>query len=163
MIDMAWYYGEYECGHEGRVNIWGAVKERQRKADWSFSRKCDECRAAEEVENRQTEIQKAMQQASEMKLPHLLGTEKQVEWAIVLRQTFVTELECAFEREKQAATSKDNQKTIDEAYNVYKYTLSKKTDASFWIDNRTKETSQLLWSLREEYITYNYEKKEREQ
>lgn len=34
---MAWYYGTYSCGHEGRVNIIGPTKDRQRKSDWHFS------------------------------------------------------------------------------------------------------------------------------
>lgn len=42
-IDMAWYYGTYSCGHEGRVNIIGPTKDRQWKADRHFGHMCPEC------------------------------------------------------------------------------------------------------------------------
>ena len=40
---MAWYYGTYSCGHEGRVNIIGPTKDRQWKADRHFGHMCPEC------------------------------------------------------------------------------------------------------------------------
>lgn len=33
---MAWYYGTYGCKHDGKINIVGPTKDRQRKADWHF-------------------------------------------------------------------------------------------------------------------------------
>jgi len=40
---MAWYYGTYSCGHEGRTNVTGPIEDRQEKADWHFSGLCLEC------------------------------------------------------------------------------------------------------------------------
>ena len=42
---MAWYYGTYSCGHEGRVNVIGKVSKRQWKVDMHFSSLCKECQA----------------------------------------------------------------------------------------------------------------------
>ena len=40
---MAWFYGTYCCGHEGRTDIVGPTKDRERKADWHFSGLCPKC------------------------------------------------------------------------------------------------------------------------
>lgn len=34
---MAWYYGTFACGHEGRVNIIGPHKDRKWKKERAFS------------------------------------------------------------------------------------------------------------------------------
>ncbi len=33
---MAWFYGTYACGHNGRVNIVGKMSERQKKSGSLF-------------------------------------------------------------------------------------------------------------------------------
>lgn len=40
---MAWYYGTYSCGCEGRTQIYGATKDRQRIADYRFEGLCPDC------------------------------------------------------------------------------------------------------------------------
>lgn len=42
---MAWYYGTYSCGHEGRVNVVGKMSERQWKIDRHFEGICENCKA----------------------------------------------------------------------------------------------------------------------
>lgn len=44
---MAWYYGTFACGHEGRVNIIGPHKDREWKKERAFSNYCYECRQKE--------------------------------------------------------------------------------------------------------------------
>ena len=40
---MAWYNGTFSCGHEGRVNVIGKIKDRQWKIDRAFNDMCPEC------------------------------------------------------------------------------------------------------------------------
>jgi hypothetical protein len=40
---MAWYYGTYSCGHEGRTNIVGPIKNRKWISDKHFDNECPDC------------------------------------------------------------------------------------------------------------------------
>jgi len=51
---MAWYYGTYACGHEGRENIIGPTKNRQWIADRKFEGLCYECYQAKLAADRET-------------------------------------------------------------------------------------------------------------
>ena len=81
---MAWYYGIYSCGHEGRVNIIGKHSERQWKVDRHFEEICEECKA----KNREEANRQATKKASEYEFPDLKGTEKQIAWANTIRIDF---------------------------------------------------------------------------
>ena len=125
---MAWYYGTYRCNHDGRVNIVGPVKDRQRKADWYFSGLCPDCWEAEKQKKKDAEYEHACEAAKEMDLPELEGTEKQVRWAMIIRQKFINEAgkyDC-----------KDNEKKQELIDETVEYYLTTKTKASWWIDNR---------------------------
>ena len=82
---MSWYEGIYSCGHEGRINIIGPTKDRQRKADWYFSNVCPECYKKYLKEERENKNKEAAEKSAEMELPKLIGTEKQVAWANSIR------------------------------------------------------------------------------
>jgi len=127
---MAWYYGTYSCGHEGRTQIYGKEKYRQAIADRHFSGLCPECYHKKVEEDRKKASEEAAQQAKEMELPELQGTEKQVRWAMVIRQKFIDQIE------EYASAWKDDeskQKVIDRTVEYY---MTEKTKASWWIDNR---------------------------
>ena len=40
---MAWYNGTFSCGHEGRVNVIGKIKDREWKTERKFSNMCPDC------------------------------------------------------------------------------------------------------------------------
>ncbi len=82
---MAWYYGVYSCGHEGRVNIIGPGKDREWKKDRAFENLCPECYKKWLEGERQKANIEAAEKSSEMDLPELTGSEKQVAWANTLR------------------------------------------------------------------------------
>lgn len=113
---MAWYYGTYSCGHEGRVNVIGKVSERQRKVDMHFSSLCKECQAKRWEE----ESKKAIEQSKEYEFPELSGTEKQIAWANTIRMEFYN------------------------YYDKYKIDvddiIENETQSKFWIDNRNALT-----------------------
>jgi len=149
---MAWYYGTYSCGHEGRVNIIGPVKDRQWKADREFSKMCPECYKQYLEKQREKEILEAKEKAEEMELPELTGTEKQVAWAITLRDQLINKFNKAmndedymeyvirFNPRNQHITREDMIKIID-------YIIENETDAKFYIDTR-------FWKLDEFVLKY---------
>lgn len=89
---MAWYYGTFSCGHDGRVNITGKVKDRQWKADRKFSDLCENCRMQRFEETKEKENKESEEKSKEMELPGLTGTEKQIAWANTIRVKFIDEL-----------------------------------------------------------------------
>lgn len=109
---MAWYYGTFSCGHEGRVNVIGKMSERQWKVDKYFSGVCEECYKKHKAEQQQ----EMLERAKEYDFPPLIGTEKQVKWAELIRTKFYEWCE---------------EKKLDA-----NMILVNERDSRFWIDNR---------------------------
>jgi len=53
VISMAWYYGTYCCGHEGRTNIVGPTKNREWIKERHFEKLCSECYEKKILEDRE--------------------------------------------------------------------------------------------------------------
>lgn len=109
---MAWYYGTFSCGHEGRVNVIGKESERQWKIDRAFSGLCEECKAKE----REERFKRDMETAKEFEFPALDGTPKQIHWAVSIRSKF-------YDRCESMRIDAD-------------HIIQNETTARFWIDNR---------------------------
>ena len=109
---MAWYYGIYSCGHEGRVNVIGKMSERQWKIDRHFEGICEECKNKEREENNK----KALEISKKYEFPGLNGTEKQIAWANTIRLDFYQLC--------------NNHKVIMDDI------INNELEAKFWIDNR---------------------------
>lgn len=161
---MAWYYGTYSCGHEGRENIIGPGKDREWKKERAFDKICPECYKKWLEEERNKANIEAAEKSSEMELPELIGSDKQVAWANTLRmktiERFEKQLEVFEKREAQAKEYFENiekegkkiDKTLDDVtYIVYggkiltsreelsdtlDYILQTHTEAKYWIENR---------------------------
>jgi hypothetical protein len=103
---MAKFNGTYSCGCEGSVNIIGSSKLRQYKADKHFEGVCTEC-----FIKRQNEFAEKVK--ADNKLVQLEGSEKQVNWAINIRDMYNAHTEI-----------------------VVQYNLFTQTKATFYIDNR---------------------------
>lgn len=148
---MAWYYGKFSCGCESRVQIYGKTSERQRKADWIFENcKCEDCKRKDYEEKKEKEYQKAIENSKE--LPELVGTEKQVKWALTLRNRFIEKYNKGLEDfdDRCFLVKKENKEKIKEVIKkldttdetkiflktFINYFTSNKNKASFWIDNR---------------------------
>jgi hypothetical protein len=91
---MAQYKVNYSCGHAGIVNLFGKCTEREQKIAWYEKQGlCPECYAREKEAAREALRNAAKAQAQELKLPELEGTEKQVNWAIVIRAQMLSRYE----------------------------------------------------------------------
>lgn len=95
---MAWYYGAFSCGHEGRVNITGPTKNRQYLADRKFTGMCEECWKEHLQAERERKNKEAEKKAKEMELLELEGTEKQIAWANTLRQKLIDKFDSILEQ-----------------------------------------------------------------
>lgn len=138
---MSWYYGTFSCGHEGRVNIVGPVKHRQWKADIQFEKMCPDCYEKHLAAERERMNKEAAEKAKEMELPELIGTEKQVAWAITIRQDLIDKFEKIddkyFELAKEEYEELENVK-LEDIKIIKDYILTQKTEARWYIDYRNK-------------------------
>lgn len=158
---MAWYYGTYSCGHEGRVNITGPGKEKEWKKDREFSGLCPECREKKKAEERERKNKESAEKSKEMKLPDLTGSIKQVAWANSLRLDKINRIINFMEQ--ICVKDKDNNFLIrsirgekislteDEVEECLDYMIRSKTEASFWIDKRNVSCGILFTDLAIEY------------
>lgn len=152
---MAKYSVTFSCGHTEIVNLIGKVNDRERKIEW-FEKHglCSECWEAERKRQYEEQAKKAAEEAQELGLPELEGTEKQVAWANTLRQQFIENCEEFIssqerllsrnrfrdnpeEREKLETAIAGMKKAIDTR-------LLSETSARFWIDNRFEDIRHFL-------------------
>lgn len=144
---MAWYYGTYSCGHEGRVNIIGPTKDRQWKVDRHFEKMCPECYEKYLEEEREKANNEAAEKAKEMELPKLIGTEKQIAWANTLRQDFIEKSEKINAEELKRFKMWDEDLKglkLEEIPEIVDYILITKNNASYWIDNRNRTINLIV-------------------
>lgn len=151
---MAWHYGTFACGHDGRVNIIGPMKHRVWKAERAFSRLCPSCYGQYKQDERERKSQEAAEEARKMGLPDLVGTQKQVEWATRIRQGAIEWYEKYIEKKFYLV----EKITEEQAIEGMDYLLEHQTSAAWWIDNR----DEFRWSLGKILLSA-YEKMTKEQ
>ena len=139
---MAWYYGTYSCGHDGRVDIVGPTKDRQRKADWKFSGLCPECYKKHLEEEKERKNREAAEKSVEMEFPELTGTEKQVAWANTIRMKKFDLINSGIERVSKILKEKGLERVpgddigIEEISEAADYFIHEHTDEKWWIEHR---------------------------
>lgn len=156
---MAWYYGTFSCGHEGRVNIIGPAKDREWKKERAFSGLCPECYKKKSDEEREKRNIEAAKKSSEMELPELTGSEKQIAWANTLRLKVFEKYKVYSEKEgKFYIYNKEGKRvwtTKEELSDSLDYAISKYAEAKFWIDSRFN--NEILADFIEEYRKHEEE------
>lgn len=143
---MAWYYGTYSCGHEGRVNIIGPHKDREWKKERAFSHPCYECRRKEREERIQKENEESAKLSKEYDFPELTGSEKQIAWANTIRinlfkkaDELLEELKESKKKEAYFRSTETGQKIFissDEMIDMIDVGFFEHVDAKFWIEHR---------------------------
>lgn len=129
---MAWHEGTYACGHKGRVQIYGPVKNRDWKEKREFAKLCPDCWKKKADE----ENQKAAEAAKEMGLPELKGTEKQVAWANSIRLEIINEKYNELLQYLLDSRNQDLHDKIREGMEQIRNYIIQKTDAEYFIDRR---------------------------
>lgn len=133
---MAWYYGTYSCGHEGRVNIVGPQKDRPWKIEHEFKKLCPDCYQKKLAKERAEKAEMAEKEAKEMELPELSGSEKQIAWANTLRMDFINFVKDKAESEEAKKMKGYSDENRDEVLQALDNFVRANTEAKYWIDNR---------------------------
>jgi hypothetical protein len=150
---MAWYNGTYSCGHEGRTNIIGPVKNREWIRERHFEKMCADCYEIHLQKEREKANKEAAEKAIEMELPALQGTEKQVAWANTLRQNMINDFEKRLDKAEEKMTRykcedessvKAFRDNVDKLRNTLAFVLETKCSASWYIDSRNEDIEDVL-------------------
>ncbi len=130
---MAHYTITCKCGHEHTYQLFGKMKERERKLAWLETQVCPECEAKNRAKSREDKTSKAQAEAEEKGLPTLVGSEKQVAWAMSIRYDFLR----ALDRLEPLATTAEARQMMDKWSGLIKA----QTSARWFIDNRDNLTT----------------------
>ena len=88
------FHGTYTCGHQGKLRKGGYSYEyAEEAANSEFEYDCPDCRMKELEQSRNEDAQKALKEATEIGLVDLVGSEKQVAWALTIRSDLIKDCE----------------------------------------------------------------------
>lgn len=160
---MAKYHGTFSCGHEGWVNVTGPQKFRAGRIEYKFGHNvCPECYEKQKKEWEEKNKEKAkeiIEKNKEEGFPELIGTEKQINWSVSIREQKINEMRKKIEENIHIQDSNGQmlqgiKEKKDKQYYIYKHNqiegdknlfeemlpvvLSLQTyrKSTYWIDNR---------------------------
>ena len=140
---MAKYDVERACGHEETVVLFGKTKDREWRLEREAEKLCYECWQKQLKEEHEKENQEAAEAAKEMNLPELQGTEKQIAWAETIRQSMINQIE-EFIYKNVKPEHRNNPKLRESVEHI-----KSKTEARWWIDNRSLDYTSKISDLLE--------------
>lgn len=143
---MPKYTVTFACGHTDVVKLTGPRHTREWIVENKKSELCPDCYKAQIEAKREEERAAALDEAKEQDLPALVGTEKQVAWAVTIRQKFVALLDRGLQ-EVQIRPEIDKVLTQRAIESVYC-----ETEAHWWIENgRIQTTREAMTMLAKRY------------
>lgn len=125
MVNNMKYPVTYKCGHEDCVDLCGPVKTRMWRLEQMEDELCPECR-------RKAENERVTKLAEENGLAQLSGTEKQVAWAMKLRQDILDSL---LRLDKEVDKGVNNEAVKEDIQKAIAY-VSERKDSKYFIDGR---------------------------
>jgi hypothetical protein len=126
---MAKYTIPYICGHSGTVNLIGPHRSRESRLAYLERGECFDC-----YKQHSTEVSR--EQAKELELPALVGTEKQIAWAETLRIEKFMDIEAAVERLKDKKEHRQILMAVGK--------ISNETSAKRWIEWRYDQAEWII-------------------
>lgn len=156
---MAKYEVTYSCGHTGVVNLCGKTADRENKLRWYEEQAlCPACYEKALMEAREKQNEECKERAAELELPELTGTEKQIKWALELRDTFVKEVD---EQIDWYSDDTPNGRLVRRILTAWKADCLKHAEAKWWIDHRfdngqLDSTCDIMLSVLEDFAPEDY-------
>lgn len=126
------------CGHvEAYREIGHNRAAKDARNQWEERRVCGACYTARVAEGRAEATGDAALEARDRGLPLLTGTEKQVAWALRLRQSLLGQLDAAAQTLRQKKTEAVDETALEiESLSRVEALIHEETSAKFWIDHR---------------------------
>lgn len=141
MISVAKYSVTYACGHTDTVNLIGPKRTREWMLKDKETQVCPDCYRAELEAKREAERAAALAEAAEQELPTLVGTEKQVAWALTLRKKYLEVLDGVLQRAPLQAS-------VDRAIAQQAIeSIQRESSAVWWIENGRNPSDREIMTL----------------
>ncbi|MDD4472207.1 MAG: hypothetical protein PHT97_13755 [Methanoculleus sp.] len=138
---MAKYSVTYACGHTGTVRLTGPTRTRE----WILKNKeqelCPDCYKAQLEAKREAERVAAAAEAAEQELPALVGTDKQVAWALTIRKKYLEVLDGVLQRR----TVREDVDTVLAQQAVE--SIQREPSAVWWIENGRNPSDREIMTL----------------
>ena len=142
---MGKYQIEYICGHTVTKELFGKLKDREHYIQWASTQECPECKQAKYNK-------KCQEMAEENNLPSLSGSDKQVVWAVAIRQTFLTNLQSLIDERMKKVNDNNRERsmaTLQIIYQIRDAIITNETSAKWWIDKRYYLPQDIIEDYRE--------------
>jgi len=118
---MAKYDITYSCGHSATIQLFGNLNDRKSKIEWlEANALCPECCKRQHIGK--------LKDVSD-----LIGTEKQVAWAAILRNDFFAEMEKLM---SEISSKNGINQELEERFIKFKEYFEAQVTAKYWIENR---------------------------
>jgi hypothetical protein len=134
---MAKYTVQHTCGHTQEHQLYGKHIERERKQAWLAGTDCSECYAAAQ----QQAAAAAKQQADCQGLPQLQGSDKQIAWALTIRESKLQEI--ADMRALVQANAATGPEIAERALQILD-SIERQRSAAWWIENRDESVKMMI-------------------
>jgi hypothetical protein len=133
---MAKYSVTHVCGHEETVTLFGLGKDRDKRIQWMETLFCSTCASSRRI----TDAAPLHDLQVAGGLPRLVGSDKQVAWAVQLRADFCQAYRKIEEKLTTAALSNEPHAKLAEELlfelDAFASAPLAATEAKYWIDNR---------------------------
>lgn len=129
---MARYTITYACGCTVEKQLFGKISERESYIAWAAEHECPECKKAKYNAECQAK-------AEENNLPSLTGSEKQITWAVSIRQNILSNLAEWTERSMKLINDGNREQAMASLAKINATRdnmIANETSASWWIDRR---------------------------
>lgn len=142
------FYGTFKCGHEGDLYTGGYSEEyRKQAAEDKFDHElCPHCEQKRIEEERERERERARKVAGELGLPQLEGSEKQIKWALSIRNSVVDDLKPSIDYAEKILENEPSNKIV-EAYVKMGKDFLNITDSAKWIDYRKLDFKKIMANI----------------
>lgn len=141
------FTGTFSYGHEGGVEVGGYSDEyRQQAALGKFEGLCPHCQQKKIEEEREREREEARKVARELNLPDLKGSEKQIEWALSIRNKVVEDLKPSIDYAEKILENEPSNNIVKAYVKMGKDFLNI-TDSSKWIDYRNLDFKDVMLNI----------------
>ncbi len=155
------FTGTFSCGHEDSVEVGGYSEEyRKQAALGKFDGLCPHCQQKKIEEEREREREEARKVAGELKLPELQGSEKQIKWALSIRNRAVEELKPSIDYAERLLEENPSN-NLAKAYISMAKDLINNPKSSTWIDYRQYDFGDMITRLLSGYNWNSEEDSER--
>lgn len=139
------YTVTFSCGHTGVVELFGKSADREKKLEWyQDTAVCPDCYKKSWDMQRLEERQQAYENAKKMNLPALTGSDKQIAWAVTIRDRFFSLLNAYIDSHAKNTKTEAGKTFFRELKLRAQAFFSAQTKAVYWIDNRWELTERPL-------------------